>query len=160
MVKKRTNTRGNVKPAEAPKARDKNSTVRKVLLEMRERLLAGGPERDISESLRMPRDDIRDEADQAGAENSREVSILLSTRNKGKVLAIDAALKKIQEGNYGICEECSENIGAGRLKAMPLARYCTACQSQVEKEVFLDNMGKRDLQARAFVIGFEGEETD
>ena len=42
-------------------------------------------------------------------------------RNKEKLLAIEEALEMIREGTYGMCEECGEEIGGGRLKAMPLA---------------------------------------
>jgi RNA polymerase-binding transcription factor DksA len=50
------------------------------------------------------------------------------------LLAIDEALDKILDGTYGECEECGDEIGAGRLKAMPLAKLCISCQSEVEKE--------------------------
>ena len=78
--------------------------------------------------------DIGDEGDRADSERTNEVSILLSSREKEKVLAIDAALEKIQEGTYAECEECGEEIGAGRLKAMPLAKLCVSCPSRFEKE--------------------------
>ncbi|BBO93306.1 TraR/DksA family transcriptional regulator [Desulfosarcina ovata] len=44
------------------------------------------------------------------------------------------ALQKIDEGTYGICEACEEEISIGRLKAIPDARYCIFCQNQMEKE--------------------------
>ncbi len=51
--------------------------------------------------------------------------------NKESILR---ALRKIDEGTYGICEECEEEIPIGRLKAMPDARYCITCQMELEKE--------------------------
>ncbi len=44
------------------------------------------------------------------------------------------ALRKIDDGTYGICEQCEEEISAARLKAVPDARYCVACQEALEKE--------------------------
>jgi RNA polymerase-binding protein DksA len=75
-----------------------------------------------------------DERDRADAERTHEVSILISARDKEKLLAIEGALEKIREGTYGVCEDCGDEIGSGRLKAMPLARLCVSCQSQMEKE--------------------------
>ena len=51
--------------------------------------------------------------------------------NKESVLI---ALQKIDEGTYGICEECEEEIPIKRLKAIPEARYCIACQITLERE--------------------------
>ena len=45
---------------------------------------------------------------------------------------IDMALDKIKEGNYGVCEECGEEIGEKRLKVLPFARCCRDCQESVE----------------------------
>lgn len=44
-----------------------------------------------------------------------------------KVKAINLALKKMEEGNYGICEKCQEPIDKERLKAYPAARTCVDC---------------------------------
>ena len=42
---------------------------------------------------------------------------------------IDEALTKLDDGTYGICENCSRPIGEPRLEAMPAARLCIACAS-------------------------------
>ena len=52
--------------------------------------------------------------------------------NKANVLN---ALRKIEDGSYGYCEACEEEIPVERLKAIPDARYCIACQAQLEKMV-------------------------
>jgi RNA polymerase-binding transcription factor DksA len=39
---------------------------------------------------------------------------------------VDAAIQRLEAGNYGICEECGKPIGAARLEAMPAARFCIA----------------------------------
>jgi len=69
-------------------------------------------------------------------------------------------LEKIHEGSYGICEECGDKIGAGRLKVMPLAKYCVSCQSKLEKEISLLRKAEEDLQYRglAYSSGAEEEE--
>jgi len=44
---------------------------------------------------------------------------------------IDAALARIREGRYGVCQSCGGPMGLQRLRAIPEARYCLACSGQV-----------------------------
>lgn len=48
---------------------------------------------------------------------------------------IDSALKRIEDGTYGICEVCKKPIGDERLKAIPYATMCVRCKSIKEKSV-------------------------
>ena len=122
----------------------RNWAARKTLLVMREKLLAEGLGKLLLEDL-VPSFDIGDEADHADTQRAHEVSILLSARDKEKVFAIEEALEKIQEGTYGICEECGDEIGSGRLKAMPLAKLCIACQSQNEKDIAHQRLAEQGI---------------
>ena len=99
---------------------------------MKKALSAEVLEKPLPESLAIA-EGRGDEADQAGEERSRELSLLLKTRNKQKLQALEEAWEKVEKGTYGICEECKDPIGAGRLKAMPLATLCITCQSKLEK---------------------------
>ncbi len=47
---------------------------------------------------------------------------------------IDLALKKIENGAYGVCENCGIEIPMARLKAIPWTRYCAKCAEEVERE--------------------------
>jgi DnaK suppressor protein len=114
-------------------SRGKNSFPREMLREMKKTLSARVLEKPLPESPAIA-EGRGDEADQAGEERSRELSLLLKTRNKQKLQAIEEAWEKVDKGTYGICEDCNEPIGAGRLKAMPLATLCITCQSKLEKE--------------------------
>jgi DnaK suppressor protein len=49
------------------------------------------------------------------------------------VIALEAALKRIEKGTYGVCEECAEKIPPRRLEAFLAARMCVKCQSRAEK---------------------------
>lgn len=71
--------------------------------------------------------------DQASNERDRELLLLLSDREREKIRNIDEALARLDEGEYGICEECEEEIPLGRLKAMPFARLCVKCKADLEK---------------------------
>jgi RNA polymerase-binding transcription factor DksA len=50
---------------------------------------------------------------------------------------IDQALRDIEDGEYGICDLCNEEIPIKRLKARPMARYCISCKGKLEKEQML-----------------------
>jgi DnaK suppressor protein len=56
-----------------------------------------------------------------------------ATRDVGELRAIEAAQKRMDEGTYGVCENCGNDIGFERLKASPTAVRCIACQRQYEK---------------------------
>ena len=133
--------------------------VRKILLDMREKLLTGISESPVPEAL-ITQTDIGDIIDQAGDERDRELSLLLSGRDKEKLHAINAALEKLKEGTYGICEECGDKIGPGRIKVMPLAQLCVACQAKFEKEMSLQKRDEEDLTYRglSYSGGTEEEE--
>lgn len=97
--------------------------------------------------------------DQASSERDRELGLLLGDREREKIHSIDEALLRIDEGDYGICEECDEDIPLGRLKAMPFTRHCVKCKSDLEK---LQAQTKRVEEERAYreiPIGSEEEES-
>ena len=133
-------------------------TAKKTLLDMKEKLLAEGLGKSLPEDL-VPSFDIGDEGDRADTERTHEVSILLSARDKEKLLAIEEALEKIQEGTYGVCEECGDEIGLGRLKAMPLAKLCLTCQSGNEKEIAHQRLAEKRISTQPLVSEIEEEET-
>jgi DnaK suppressor protein len=148
-----------VKEMDVPKVKDEKEEIRKNLLDMREKLLSGISENPIPEAL-ISQSDIGDLIDQAGDERDRELSLLLSGRDKEKLFAINEALEKLKEGTYGICEECGERIGTGRLKVMPLAKYDVSCQAKLEKEVRLQRKAEEDLTLRGLAYSSASEEEE
>lgn len=56
----------------------------------------------------------------------------LAERSAAEVQSIDQALARIEEGTYGICEQCRRRILPDRLRALPSASRCTACQAAQE----------------------------
>jgi DnaK suppressor protein len=85
-------------------------------------------ERDIS------RDDCMDSSDLASEESEREMSTMLSERERLKVGQIDDALRRIASLKYGLCEMCGFEVTAERLSAMPFTRLCCDCQQDRERE--------------------------
>jgi DnaK suppressor protein len=76
--------------------------------------------------------DIGDEADVASQTFEREMMFELTNGERMILDDIEAALRKVEKGDFGICENCKKKISIERLNAMPWARYCIECQSKSE----------------------------
>lgn len=72
-------------------------------------------------------------ADVASDTYDREFSLGLASNEREALYELDDAIKKIDEGTFGICEECKSLITKTRLKAVPYARLCLKCQEKKEK---------------------------
>lgn len=97
--------------------------------------------------------------DQASSERDRELGLLLGDREREKLHSIDEALLRIDEDEYGICEECDEDIPLGRLKAMPFTRHCVKCKSDLEKLQAQTKRFEEDRAYREIPLGSEEEES-
>jgi DnaK suppressor protein len=74
-----------------------------------------------------------DEGDLSTLETSRDVDFGLLNMCSKTLKNINKALERLEEGTYGICEECGQQISEKRLQAMPFALYCVDCQRELEK---------------------------
>ena len=63
-----------------------------------------------------------------------ELNYIFEEREREKLQSIDESLKRIQEGTYGECEECGEDIDLERLMALPFTRLCLDCKSKQERQ--------------------------
>lgn len=72
-------------------------------------------------------------ADVATDNYDREFSLVLASNERELFFALEAAMKKIEEGTFGICEDCKDLIAKNRLKAVPYAQLCIKCQKKREK---------------------------
>lgn len=106
--------------------------IKNMLLVMRKELL-----HDVSQSMKNEsnhlKHDIGDFYDQASSDRDRELSLMLADREREKVIMVDDALKRIENGTYGICESCDEVIDKERLMAMPFTKLCLSCQEDLER---------------------------
>ena len=73
-----------------------------------------------------------DSGDQALLDLEREMGISLQEMRKKERQLIDDALTSLNEGSYGMCGDCGEEISEKRLEALPFATLCVACQSKRE----------------------------
>ena len=78
--------------------------------------------------------EINDEGDYASLCTNNLIDEAIQQQQRQELQEIDYALKKIENGEYGICEMCGEPIKPLRLKIKPFARYCIVCREIVEQE--------------------------
>ncbi len=112
---------------------EKADEMKKVLLKLKEEAYEEIGKAVKSSAEKPTNEPSGDIYDQASNERDRELLLLLGDREREKVRNIDEALARLEEGEYGICEDCEEEIPLGRLKAMPFARLCVKCKTDLEK---------------------------
>ena len=80
--------------------------------------------------------------DRAVYEGQRAFAFRIRERERFLIWKIKDSLRRIEEGTYGICEECGEDIPIARLKARPVTNYCLDCKTRMEaQERSLENGG-------------------
>ena len=75
-----------------------------------------------------------DPTDRASMESNRNSVLRIRDRERKLIFKIQEALQRLDDGEYGICEQCGEEIGIERLKARPVTTLCIACKSDQEIE--------------------------
>ena len=77
-------------------------------------------------------DGSSDLIDQANYETDRSFRLRMRDRESNLIRKINQSLSRIEDGSFGICEVCGEEISIKRLKARPVATYCIACKNEME----------------------------
>jgi len=88
----------------------------------------------LSEGMVLDANDLPDEMDLASSEYIQSFEFRLRGREKSLLSKLDLALKKIDDGTFGICEVCEEPIGKKRLEARPETSLCIKCKEDQERE--------------------------
>ena len=86
------------------------------------------------ENMALDTNDLPDEMDLASSEYLQSFEFRLRGREKSLLSKLDLALKKIDDGTFGICEICEEPIGKKRLEARPETTLCIKCKEDQERE--------------------------
>ena len=109
---------------------------RKLLLEEKERVSASLAKHekiikhtDDQSGLEMGKAHSNHMADQGSDEYQYETTIKFANTEGRYLYNIEEALSRIEDGSYGICENCGEDIAEGRLEAIPEATRCVSCAS-------------------------------
>src|SRR2546429_7738979 len=104
----------------------------KKALQVRHRELQSGVTQ-AQQSLRAAQTDHgKDEGDRANTSLAREIDLAQKSRDRALLASVDAALKRINEGTFGNCLNCGQEINAKRLEALPWVRYCITCQELID----------------------------
>lgn len=84
------------------------------------------------EGFALGTDGIQDPGDEAANTYTRQLLLGLSERERDVLRQIDGALDRLDDGTYGVCEACGEEIGEARLSVLPYATLCVECKSNQE----------------------------
>ncbi|MGH9510759.1 MAG: TraR/DksA family transcriptional regulator [Terriglobales bacterium] len=86
------------------------------------------------EARNLDDDSPQDSADQSISSVSKESLFQQSSQRRRSVRLIEAALHRIQEGTFGVCDACGRDIQIRRLDALPWTQFCLRCQEKREEE--------------------------
>lgn len=73
------------------------------------------------------------QADAGSDAYDRDFALSMLSKEQGSLYEIDEALKRIDDGSYGVCDICEKPIRHDRLEALPFTRYTVECQAELEK---------------------------
>jgi DnaK suppressor protein len=105
----------------------------KELLEEKRQQIIDNAKDTLAEEMALDANDLPDEMDLASSEYLQSFTFRLRGREKVFLEKIDKALIKIEDGSFGTCEECGEEIGIKRLEARPETTLCIKCKEEQER---------------------------
>lgn len=114
---------------------DRHAALKEILLEKREALIREIKHQlgqSLTEEQQRRLEAAMDSGDQALVDLDREMGISLQEMRNRERQLIDDALDSLDEGTYGVCAECGNEISEKRLHALPFARLCVECKSKRE----------------------------
>lgn len=104
----------------------------------------------INEEFQVQADDMLDEVDLSSAELEQSMRMRLRNREALYLKKIEESLRRIQDGTFGICETCEEDIELKRLEARPTTTHCMDCKERQERieRIHIDGQKHKSLGAR------------
>ena len=87
---------------------------------------------DTVSGMTAPKENFPDPTDRAALEADRNFMLRIRDREHKLIKKIKKALDRIENGTFGICESCGEDISIKRLKARPVTSQCIECKSKEE----------------------------
>lgn len=97
----------------------------------------------IRDDFAVSSDDRMDDVDQASSDVEQSLRMRLRNREMLLIKKVDEALKRIEEGTFGACVSCDNDIELKRLEARPTATLCIACKEDEERRELLSADGRR-----------------
>ncbi len=118
--------------AEVPQDQGQFEALRHRLLDQRQEMY-DLYNQDIRAGQESADDGTEDIVDRANNHYNRELMFSLSDSERQRLLQIEDALRRMDEGSYGRCANCAGPINPRRLEAVPWTRFCIDCQELVER---------------------------
>jgi DnaK suppressor protein len=87
----------------------------------------------LEQDMQLDTNEMPDEVDLASSEYIQSFALRLRGRERHFIDKIESALRKIDEGEFGLCEDCGEPIGMKRLEARPETSLCIRCKEDQER---------------------------
>jgi DnaK suppressor protein len=106
------------------------SSYRDALIQKRGELLGGSAAKPLQWTMENNSGRQGDMADQASGNNEVHIQLKLKQTDAKILQAIEEALRRIDQGTYGVCRDCGEPIAAARLNAIPWTRVCIGCKEK------------------------------
>jgi DnaK suppressor protein len=106
----------------------------KELLESKRKAVIDNAQKTLTDNMVLDPSDLPDEMDLAASEYLQSFEFRLRGREKAHLSKLDLALKKIDDGSFGICTECGEAISKKRLEARPETQLCIKCKEDQERD--------------------------
>ncbi len=103
------------------------------LLEAKRTQIIENAKNTLAEDMALDADDLPDEMDLASSEYLQSFTFRLRGREKFLLEKIEHALEKITKNEFGLCEECGEEISPKRLEARPETNLCIRCKEEQER---------------------------
>jgi DnaK suppressor protein len=103
------------------------------MLEEKRKVVVERARQMLSEGMVLDANDLPDEMDLASSEYIQSFSLRLRGRERHFIDKIEVALRKLDAGEFGVCEDCGEPIGLKRLEARPETTLCIRCKEDQER---------------------------
>ena len=107
----------------------------KSLIAERELILSKLGDNDLS----VDESETPDPVDLAVRNYSKNVMLAVSENESKQLTMINDALERIEDDEYGLCQNCENDINPKRLNAVPWAKYCLNCQELLEKGLLIED---------------------
>ena len=111
----------------------KDITRFKKLLEERKKAVSSVISDIKEEGLGFQTEELADEIDLASSEANQSMNLRLRDRERVLLKKIERTLQKIEDGEFGVCENCGEEISVKRLEARPVTDLCIRCKEEQER---------------------------
>ncbi len=131
-------------PAKKETEEERNLRLRRLLVEKRKEILKeikNDTSRYIKGESKQLVDTALDDGDWSIVDLAEDINLKHLSSHRDDLQKLDEAIRKLNEGTYGICEDCGDEISEKRLNILPYAIYCIDCKEKSEK---IEEMQRRE----------------